>query len=64
MRELRGVMASEGAAGGLVVTSGIFTDKARRFAARNDIILIDGRQLTAVIGHLSSAQRTMAAQPV
>jgi restriction system protein len=49
VRELRGVMASEGAAGGFVVTSGIFTDEARRFASRNDITLIDGRQLTAVI---------------
>lgn len=49
VRELRGVMASEGAAGGFVVTSGLFTDEARRFASRNDITLIDGRQLTAVI---------------
>ena len=61
VRELRGVMASEGAVGGFVVTSGIFTDEARRFAARNEITLIDGRQLTAAIGQHSSAQRTMAA---
>ena len=45
------------------MTSGIFTDEARRFAARNDIILIDGRQLTAVIGQQSSSHRATDSQP-
>ena len=63
VRELRGVMASEGAVGGFVVTSGIFTDEARRFAARNEITLIDGRQLTAVIGQHSSPHRATGTQP-
>jgi restriction system protein len=65
VRELRGVMASEGAAGGFVVTSGIFTDEARRFASRNDITLIDGRLLTAVIKQQKSAGLVIqGAEPV
>ena len=63
VRELRGVMASEGAAGGFVVTSGIFTNDARRFAARNDSTLINGPQLTAVIGQHNSSHRAAGTQP-
>jgi restriction system protein len=49
VRELLGVMASQGAAGGYIVTSGDFTKEARRFAASSGIKLIDGNQLASLI---------------
>lgn len=46
VRELYGVMAAHGAAGGFVVTSGDFTPEARRFAQGLETLqLIDGRTL-------------------
>jgi restriction system protein len=49
VRELYGVMAAKGAAGGYVVTSGVFTDEARRFADGREIQLIDGDRLLGMI---------------
>lgn len=49
VRELYGVMAAEGAAGGYVVTSGVFTDEAKRFAEGREIELIGGDQLVKMI---------------
>lgn len=45
VRELYGVMAAEGAAGGFVVTSGVFTREAQEFAAGRNVELIDGAKL-------------------
>lgn len=45
IRELYGVMAAEGAAGGFVVTSGNFTQEAKAFAEGRNINLIDGAAL-------------------
>lgn len=42
VRELYGVMAAHGAAGGFVVTSGRFTDAAKTFASGRNIALVDG----------------------
>lgn len=55
VRELYGVMAAEGAAGGFVVTSGIFTGPAMEFAKGRNIELIDGAKLSAMI---ASAQQS------
>jgi restriction system protein len=60
VRELMGVMAVRNASGGFVVTSGRFTDEARRFAEQAKITLIDGRQLT---GLLRQQSRVPAARP-
>ncbi|MCW5606864.1 MAG: restriction endonuclease [Nitrosomonas sp.] len=49
VRELLGVMVTKGAAGGFVVTSGIFTAEAQSFAKGQNIDLIDGIRLTAMI---------------
>lgn len=49
IRELMGVVASEGAQSGIVVTSGAFTNDARAFAATNPIRLIDGPELWNMI---------------
>ena len=45
VRELLGVMAAQGAAGGFVVTSGVFTAEAQAFAKGLNIELIDGAAL-------------------
>lgn len=52
VRELYGVMAARGAAGGFVVTSGQFTADAKEFAAGRNITLIDGPALRALIGEV------------
>ena len=49
VRDLYGVMAARGAAGGFVVTSGRFTAEARRFAEGRNVRLIDGPALLALI---------------
>ena len=45
VRELYGVMAARRVAGGFVVTSGEFTDEARRFAEGRELQLIEGKAL-------------------
>ncbi|CAN5350280.1 restriction endonuclease [soil metagenome] len=45
VRELYGVMAAHGAAGGFVVTSGEFTEEALRFAEGLELTLINGKML-------------------
>lgn len=47
VRELYGVMAAKGAAGGFVVTSGEFTEDAKQFAEGREIKIITGDQLLA-----------------
>ena len=49
VRELYGVMAAHGAAGGYVVTSGRFTDEAAAFADGRNIKLVDGQGLLGMI---------------
>lgn len=53
VRELYGVMAARGAAGGFVVTSGRFTEDAVAFANGRNIKLIDGPMLHKLIGLVS-----------
>lgn len=54
VRELYGVMARRGAAGGYVITSGTFTADATDFARGTNIRLVDGSQL---FGLLQRAKR-------
>lgn len=49
IRELYGVMAVEGAVGGFVVTSGVFSADAKSFAEGRNINLIGGTELTNMI---------------
>jgi len=49
VRELYGVMAAKGAAGGYVVTSGVFTAEAKDFADGRNVVLIDGERLRSLI---------------
>ena len=58
VRELYGVMAARGAAGGFVVTSGRFTDDARAFADGRSVKLIDGPRLFSMIKQVKAAGAT------
>jgi restriction system protein len=60
IRELYGVMAAGGAAGGFVVTSGVFTQEAKSFAEGRNIDLIDGSELTAIIKKTQQQPQVMA----
>jgi len=60
VRELFGVMASQGATGGFVVTSGTFSADARSFVAGKNIELIDGPALKAMIERVRAGRPEMA----
>lgn len=49
LRELYGVMAAQGAAGGFVVTSGFLTEKAMASASGRNVHLVDGPKLFGLI---------------
>jgi restriction system protein len=59
VRELLGVMVTRGAAGGYLVTSGVFTDEARRFAEASNIALIDGQKLAYLMNETRATQPTL-----
>lgn len=59
VRELYGVMAAEGAAGGFVVTSGVYTQEAKAFAEGRNIKLIDGAKLTELIKKVQKNRHAM-----
>jgi len=64
VRKLYGVMAAEGAAGGFVVSSGVFTAEACTFAQGRNIELIDGAALQRMIDSARpSLARKLAAVP-
>ncbi len=56
VRELYGVMAARGAAGGFVVTSGRFTEEATNFASGRNVKLIDGPKLHGLIRQAQAAK--------
>ena len=62
VRELYGVMAAKGATGGFVVTSGIFTEDARAFAAGRNIELLDGKALHALISGVTTPANATSAK--
>lgn len=63
VRELYGVMASAGAVGGFVVTSGEFTSDSKAFAQGKNIELIDGPELTLLIRDVKSLRPAAATIP-
>lgn len=66
VRELYGVMAAQGAAGGFLVTSGRFTEDAAAFAAGRNVRLVDGPKLFGLLqqAKASMAQKRPASSPV
>lgn len=63
VRELYGVMAARGAAGGFVVTSGRFTEDAAAFAKGRNLQLIDGPRLRALIQSARSGSAPASVPP-
>lgn len=63
IRELFGVIAARGAAGGFVVSSGSFTRDAKEFAEGRNIELIDGRKLASLLGRNPELTPPEAALP-
>jgi restriction system protein len=65
VRELYGVMAAKGAAGGFVVTSGQFTHDAKDFAKGRNVTLVDGPMLHKMLHQArgSRAGQTSSAPP-
>ena len=57
VRELYGVMAAKGAAGGFVVTSGSFTEEAIAFASGRNVTLVDGPKLFGLIQQAKARSR-------
>lgn len=64
VRELYGVMAASGAAGGFVVTSGRFTADAREFAEGRNVELMDGKALFELIRSVRGVVRDVPARSV
>ena len=54
IRELLGVVYDKKASGGIVITSGTFTQEAIDFSKGNPIKLINGKQLYAMIGRIKA----------
>lgn len=66
VRELYGVMASAGAVGGFVITSGVFSKDARQFAVGLNIQLINGaglHQMIAGVRQRPPAESVMPPKP-
>lgn len=63
IRELFGVMAASGAAGGFVVTSGTFTEGAQAFAQGRNVTLVDGPQLFDMIRQAKTSLHDGAPAP-
>jgi len=63
-RELYGLMAAGGAAGGFVVTSGRFTEEAARFASGRNLTLVDGPKLQALLKQARAARQATPEAPL
>ncbi|CAG1012674.1 hypothetical protein BURC_00229 [Burkholderiaceae bacterium] len=63
VRELYGVMAAKGAAGGFVVTSGRFTDDATAFASGRNLKLVDGPVLLGLLRQAKESQAMTTSVP-
>lgn len=59
VRELLGVVYDRNASGGIVITSGTFTQEAIDTARGNPIELVDGKELHAMIGRIKGAERPL-----
>ena len=58
VRELLGVMMAKDATCGILITSGVFTQEAKNFAASKPIDLVDGTQLLQLIGNVQKQGAT------
>ena len=63
VREFYGVMAAKKVQGGVVVTSGVFTQEAKDFADGKNIVLMDGDKLRRVIESVRAKSADMQPAP-
>jgi restriction system protein len=59
VRELLGVMTAKHATSGILITSGVFTQEAKNFAADKPIDLVDGTQLLHLIANVQKDETTL-----
>ncbi|MBM79447.1 MAG: hypothetical protein CMJ78_02485 [Planctomycetaceae bacterium] len=62
-RELLGVVTSESADEGVLITSGSFTPETIQFASKNEITLIDGAALSKMIRAAQAGRKSEVNQP-
>ena len=60
VRELFGVVSSERATGGILISSGTYTQEAKAFAKANGIELVDGSQLMRLIAEVQRNPKVVA----
>ena len=60
VRELFGVVSAEGATGGILISSGTYTQEAKEFARTNGIELVDGTQLMRLIAEVQRNPKVVA----
>ena len=59
VRELFGVVSAEGANGGILISSGTYTQEAKEFARTNGIELVDGDQLMRLIAGVQKVPKVV-----
>ena len=64
VREMLGLVTAHGAAGAIVVTSGVFTKEAAAFASAQSVELVDGDGLVRLIGGVQARPAMVAPTPV
>ena len=64
VRELYGVVAAEGATGGVVICSGTFTQEARDFARGRPMELIEGTALARMVEELKKKPSSVNVNPI
>lgn len=60
VRELLGVVSAENATGGILISSGTYTQEAKEFAKANGIELVDGAQLMRLIAGVQKVPKVAA----
>jgi len=60
VRELFGVMTAKHATSGILISSGVFTQEAKNFAADKPIDLVDGTQFLQLVGNVQKQGATSA----
>lgn len=63
VREMYGLMTAEHAHGAIIITSGMFTQDARNFAAGKSIDLVEGRQLADLVASVQKSAALSSPNP-
>ena len=60
VREIYGLVTAENASGAIIVTSGLFTQEAKNFAADKPLGLVEGSQLADLVRNVQAVPRSEA----